>query len=126
MKHSPFLLLVFLCNLLIACGPSTIPNDKQTFVGRWYSHSGFSIDININGTATLVQNVSPTDQDYAKLCIKVGPPIIKDISVEFEGDSLLRVVKRMAYAKEYMIDRSPYQDNNQMKLVLNGVTLIRQ
>jgi hypothetical protein len=59
-----------------------------------------------------------------KLSIRVGPPIIDDIPLTFEGDNVLKVAKPYVYAKEYKIERPPFQDGGSTKSVLNGVTLV--
>jgi len=123
----PFIVfLATVCCLSISCGPKPLPNDKLVFVGQWEAHSGFTIDIKANGTAELTQYLDHTDPDYERLCIKVGPPIIKDIPLTFKGDDVLEVSKTMLYARTYKIEQPPYQDGDHIKMVLNGVTLIKQ
>jgi hypothetical protein len=45
--------------------------------------------------------------------------------VEFIGDSVLSISKPLNYAKEYIIDKTPYQDNDTTKLELNGVLFFK-
>jgi hypothetical protein len=103
-----------------------VPRDKEAFVGKWKSISGFTIKMKASGVADLSHNLSEAGPDYDRLCIKVGLPVIKDTFVKFKGDSTLEVLKPTLYAKDYRIECVPYQEDNHLKMVLNGVTLIRQ
>ena len=117
-------LLLISCEMFVRATP--IPRDKEVFIGKWKSSSGFMIEIKPNGMANLLHNLGNSDPEYDKLCIKVGPSVIKDILVKFTGDSTLKVVKPTVYAKDYRIERFPYLENNQLKMVLNDVTLVKQ
>ncbi len=46
--------------------------------------------------------------------------------VEFIGNSVLFISQPTVRAKEYRIDKNPYQVGNTCKMNLNGVLLIRQ
>jgi hypothetical protein len=106
--------------------PKPIPVDKEIFVGVWESGSGFELQIMANGTATITQNVEDRGTDYENLNIQVAPAYISTANVEFLGDSILFIVRRAYYARQYRIDKYPYQDSTRYKIVLNGVTLIKQ
>jgi D-Tyr-tRNAtyr deacylase len=73
-----------------------------------------------------MQYIDPANPDYDKLCIKVGPRNIEEMQVKLLGGDVLEVAKPTLYAKTYKIDRPPYQDGDSIKMVLNGVTLIKQ
>ncbi len=126
MRTSLSLFLLFVCTLLISCGPKPIPNDKLAFVGQWETSSGFTLEISANGTATLIQYVDQLNPDYERLCIKVGPKTIEGLSVTFTGSERIDVVKPGLYGRTYQIDKAPYQDGDSLKMVLNGVTLIKR
>ena len=126
MRSSFIVFLGALCCMFTSCGPKPLPSDKIAFVGQWKASSGFTLTINANGTATLFQSIDHANPDYERLCITVGPKTIEDIPVSFVGDDILEVSKPFLYAKTYKIDRPPYRDGDSVKMVLNGVTLIKQ
>lgn len=105
---------------------SPIPGDKAAFIGTWESKSGFIIEIKASGLADIVHNLSQGEPDYEKLSIKVAPRVVKDMSVNFKTDSILEIINSLQYAKEYNVERQPYEEDRQWKMVLNGVTLIRR
>jgi len=102
-KRFPFALkdlfiVAFLSFLWISCEKATpIPAGKEAFVGTWKSNSGFTIQIKANGTADLSHNLNQRNPDYDKLCVKVGPPVITNILVQFKGDNTLEVFKPTLY-----------------------------
>jgi len=126
MRTSFIVFFAIVCCLSISCGPKPLPHDKLIFVGQWKAHSGFTIEIKLDGTADLTQYLDHTDPDYERLCIKVGPPIIRGIPLSFKGDDILEVSKTMLYGKTYKIEQPPHQDGDHIKMILNGVTLIKQ
>jgi hypothetical protein len=123
-KYS-FLLLSILISFVSCQNAKPIPKEKELFIGRWISHSGFQIEIKSVGTASVSQISDTLEPDYNKLNIKVAPPFITDMLVEFIGDSVLSIAKPLNYAKEYIIDKNPYQDNDTSKLILNGVIFFK-
>lgn len=114
-------LLAYILNL-----PKPIPSDKNIFVGLWKSGSGFELEIMSDGTATITQNINDRNSDYECLNIKVAPSRISSANVEFRGDSLISVARPGYYAREYGIDKYPYLDSDQYKMILNGVTLVKE
>lgn len=120
----PLVLIVLTTYILNT--PKPIPADKEMFVGVWKSGLGFELHIMANGTATITQNVEDKGSDYENLNIQVAPAYISTANVEFLGDSILFIVRRAYYARQYRIDKFPYRDSTQYKIVLNGVTLIKQ
>lgn len=114
-------LLAYILNL-----PKPIPSDKNIFVGLWKSGSGFELEIMSDGTATITQNINDRGSDYESLNIKVAPSRISNANVEFRGDSLISVARPGYYAREYRIDKYPCLDNDQYKMILNGVTLVKE
>jgi hypothetical protein len=132
-RYAAFMYAVSLLSVLIfftSCETfkrtQPIPKEKESFIGVWLSRSGFKLHINAAGTATITQVVNSKDPDFDILNIKVAPPVIEDIRVEFKSDSILMVIKPLLYAKEFRIDRYPYRDGDTAKIVLNGVTLFKE
>jgi hypothetical protein len=126
MSKFSLLLLSFLISFTSCQNAKPIPKDKESYLGLWISHSGFQIDIKSAGTASITQIADTLNPDFSRLNIKVAPAFIKEMIVEFRGDSILLVRKPLNFAKEYLINRSPYQEGDTSKLVLNGVMFIKQ
>jgi hypothetical protein len=126
MRHLASLLCAPFCWLLVSCGPEPLPDDKLIYVGQWRAQSGFMIDIKADGTADISQLVSPSDPEYGRLCIKVGPPVIRGMNLDFPGEKVLEVSVSTKYGKTYTIDRPPSREGNEMTMVLNGITLTKQ
>jgi len=135
MKQRPlrkYLVLVFLLMLYsftscISCkGPKPIPENKKAFIGVWISHTGFKMDIRSLGTADVTENNNSSNPDDNKLNIGVTPEYSKDMLVEFSGDSLLIIRQPTVRAREYHINKNPYQDGDTCRMILNGVLLIKQ
>jgi hypothetical protein len=126
MRHSLPLLLVSLCWVFISCGPTPLPDDKLAYVGQWKGQSGFLLDIKADGTADIEQRVSPSDPEYGRLCVKVGPPVIRGMRVAFLSETVVEVSVAMKYARTYTIDRPPFREGTETKVVLNGITLTKQ
>ena len=120
------LLLAILISFTSCKNAKPLPKDKESFISGWKSYSGFYMVILPSGTATISQIANANDPEYDKLNIKVAPLFIKDMIVEFKGDSVLSFAKPMTYAKEYTINKNPYTDGDTTKLVLNGVIFIKQ
>jgi len=126
MTKYALLLLTILISFTSCYNAKPVPKDKESFIGLWISHSGFQLEIKSSGTATITQIADTLQPDYTKLNITVAPPFIKDMLVEFIGDSILSVSKPLNYTKEYNIDKNPYQDGDTSRLVLNGIVFIKQ
>ena len=130
MSNLPVVIFLTMSLLLTSCEvferATPVPGERVAFVGIWKSASGFTIEILASGSANLSHKLSQSHPDFDKLCIKVGPPVITGILVKFKGNDILEVIRPLVYAKEYSIDRVPYQEDDGLKMVLNGVTLMKQ
>jgi hypothetical protein len=80
--------------------PTPVPQDRQAFVGKWKSNSGFVMTIRGEGTADLSHGVTETYPDFDRLCIKVSPREIKGLLVNFPGTDTLEVSVPLLFAKE--------------------------
>lgn len=121
---APVLLLIIVA--FIINQPKPIPNDKILFIGLWKSDFGFELQIMPDGDAIVNQNREDKSSGYENLNIKVAPSHITDLRVYFPGDSILAIRRPGYYAREYKIDKYPYQDSSRYKMVLNGVMLIKK
>ena len=127
-KYSVLVLLLMLYSLTSCTSfksPKPIPENKKAFIGVWVSHTGFKMEIKSSGTADLTENNNSSNPNDDKINIGVTPEYCKDMLVEFRGDSILIISQPTVRAKEYHIDKNPYQDGDTCKLNLNGVLLIR-
>ena len=100
-----------------------VPKDKEAFIGKWKSASGYEMEIFAKGTADIKQIEDKTNPDYEKLCIKVAPQIIYGMKVFFKNDSVLEIADPYNYAKGFKINQSPASNSTSQQMVLNGVTL---
>jgi len=135
MKQKPFtkysvLVLLLMLYSLTSCtsfkSPKPIPVNKKDFIGMWVSPTGFIMDIKPSGTADVTENTNSSNPDDVKLNIGITPKYSKDMLVEFRGDTILVISQPTVRAREYHIDKNPYQVGDTCKMILNGVLLIRQ
>ena len=129
MKNFSLLLLCGLGLISSSCGvgegAKPIPPEKESFIGVWRSTSGFELEILAVGKANLRQIRYKSDPDWDRLNIKVAPDRLEGLQVRFVGDSTLELIEPLNYGRDYRINRSPYSENGQSKMMLNGVILIR-
>ncbi|MFZ0033933.1 MAG: hypothetical protein WAK60_02950 [Sedimentisphaerales bacterium] len=127
-----FIILMFvlpsIAGWAIGCfvGPTPIPQEKQAFVGVWRSESGFQLEIKAEGTANIKQIENRENQDCKALNIGVAPENIEGMWVKFTGRDNLEVVIPSLYGKVYHIDRAPFVEDGRTKMVLNGVTFVKE
>jgi hypothetical protein len=106
-------------------GSTPIPQERQAFVGVWKSESGFQLEIKAEGTANIKQIANRNEPDREALNIGVAPENIEGMRVKFTGDGSLEVVKPGNYGKVYHIDRVPFIEDGRTRMVLNGVTFVK-
>jgi len=124
--NSLLTLSIVTCILCVSCdNPQPIPEAKRAFIGTWQSQSGFKIDIKSSGTADVTEGDIAENPDNSKLNIGIAPDYAMGMFVGFKADSILIIRKPKVRAREYRIDRNPYTDGDTMKMVLNGVVLIK-
>lgn len=117
---------IVICVLWVSCGnPQPIPEAKRAFIGTWQSQPGFKIDIKSSGTADVTEGDIAKNPDNSKLNIGIAPDYAMGMLVGFINDSVLIISKPTVRAREYKIYRNPYLDGDTMKMVLNGVVLIK-
>jgi len=128
MRVDPQLVVLVLGLACASCGGGErpIPADKRAFIGTWHSSSGFTLAIDSAGFASVIQTLRPDLPDSANLSIKVAPPVIAHIQVQFPSDSTLELITPHLYARDYRITRAPYLADGRWHLVLDGVTLDRE
>jgi hypothetical protein len=117
-------IVYFFC--LSCSNPQPIPKGKEAFIGVWQARSGFKVNINSTGMADVTEGNISVNPDNAKLNIGITPEYAKGMLVGFIADTVLIISKPTVRAREYRIDRNPYPDGDTMKMVLNGVVLIKQ
>ena len=116
---------IFLPFSLSCSNPQPIPKGKERFIGVWQAVSGFKVSIKSTGMADVTEGNISMNPDNAKLNIGITPEYAKGMLVGF-ADSILIISKPHLRAREYRINRNPYLDGDTMKMVLNGVVLIKQ
>jgi len=105
--------------------PVPIPQERQTFVGVWRSESGFQLEIKAQGVANIRQIADHNKPDCEALNIGVAPQDIEGMRVKFIGDGGLEVVSPGNYGTVYHIDRTPFVEDGRSRMVLNGVTFVK-
>ena len=110
--------------LLSSCAPKIepIPKDKQSFIGKWKSDGGISIEIFSSGTANIIR--LPPMKYSEQLNINASDPT--NFRVYFPKDSILGLSQPFNIAREYKIDQYPTEHDNRMTMMLNGVMLVRE
>ncbi len=116
---------IFYSVCLSCSNPKPIPKEKEPFIGVWQARSGFKVIIKASGTADVTEGNISMNPDNIKLNIGVTPEYAIGMLVGFGADSVLIISKPTVRAREYRIDRNPYLDGDTMKMVLNGVVLIK-
>jgi hypothetical protein len=107
-------------------GPTPLPQERQAFAGVWRSESGFQLEIKAEGTANIKQIANRESPDCEALNIGVAPENIEGMQVKFTGGDNLEVVIPSNYGKVYHINRAPFVEDEQTKMVLNGVTFVKE
>ncbi len=107
-------------------GPTPLPQERQAFAGVWRSESGFQLDIKAEGTANIKQIANHESSDCKALNIGVAPQEVKGMRVKFTGGDNLEVVIPSLYGKVYHINRAPFVEDGRTKMVLNGVTFVKE
>jgi hypothetical protein len=117
---------MLICTFFSSCGEmkgvQPIPVDKQSFIGKWKSDVGITIEIFSKGTANILrlENKNGTE----KLDINASDPT--NFRVYFPKDDILMLIQPFNIAREYKIDQYPAVHNNQTTMILNGVILVRE
>ena len=117
---------IFYSFCLSCSNPKPIPKGKEAFIGIWQARSGFKVNIKSTGMADVTEGNISINPDNVKLNIGITPEYAKGMLVEFRADSVLIIRKPTVRARVYRIDRNPYLDGETMKMILNGVVLIKQ
>jgi hypothetical protein len=128
-KYFILLLPIVICAFTscISCKkPKPIPENKKSFIGLWIAENGFEMEIKPSGTADIIENRYTGNPYNDTLIIGVTPEYAKDMLVDFSGDSLLIISQPTVRAREYRINKNPFQDGDTCKMILNGVLLIKK
>lgn len=94
-------------------------------MGVWRSESGFQLEIKAEGTANIRQIADHNKPDCKALNIGVAPQSIDGMRVKFLGGDSLEVVIPSLYGKVYHIDRTVFVEDGRTRMVLNGVTFVK-
>jgi len=117
-------LVIIVSTVCIGCGGiEPIPEAKRSFVGRWKSDVGITIEIFQNGTADL-QRGPGRKPEADTLDIRALDP--KGFRVYFNGDSVIELIQPFNIARDYKINKFPSTEGDQMTMTLNGVVLVKE
>jgi hypothetical protein len=118
-----FVNCVLICTLFSSCrGVEPIPKDKQSFIGKWNSEVGISIEIFSKGTANIIRIEAKSGAE--KLDINASDPT--NFKVYFPDDNGLELIQPFKIARIYKIDQYPTALDNHVVMILNGVRLIKE
>jgi len=114
---------VLICTLFSSCRRvEPIPKDKQSFVGKWNSEVGISIEIFSKGTANIIRLAAKNGAE--KLDIGASDPT--NFKVYFLDDNKLELEQPFNIARVYKIDQYPTVIDNHVVMILNGVRLVKE
>lgn len=104
-------LTVLLAGLLVAaCGGIAVPADKANYVGQW---KGLGMDLTITPDGGV---------DYKRVggsgSVSVTAPL-----QSFDGDNF--IVGVWMFTTRFKVDKPPYQQDGQWKMIVEGVELTR-
>ncbi len=104
---------------VILRGPAPIPvgREKEAYVGTWDNGSGFALEISAEGRAKVSQK---KDAKVAPCNTPVVPGSSAEFLVEFRDDRIELSSGALGQTKIYHIDRWPFHQGKQIKMVLNG------
>jgi hypothetical protein len=128
-KYFMLLLPVVICAFTscISCKkPKPIPENKKAFIGSWVAPGGFKMEIKSSGTADVFEDHLSSDPINDTLKIGITLEYSKNMLVEFGGDSLIIISQPLVRAREYHINKNPFQDGDTCKMILNGVLFIKK
>jgi hypothetical protein len=99
-------------------GPVSVPKDKEAYVGVWESNAGFTLEITAEGRARVSQ---AKDAKIDPWNTPVKPGETNEFLVTFRADEKLELSSGpLTEPKVYHIDRHPFPQAKQIKMVLNG------
>ena len=99
-------------------GPTPVPKEKEMYVGTWDSLTGFKLQITPEGRAEVSQD---KDAKVAPCNTPVNGAAQASFLATFRGDDRLELASGpLQSTKIYHIDRHPFHDHEQVKMILNG------
>lgn len=119
--YSMILILSVIC---AGCrGVVPVPEDKRSFVGKWRSDAGITIEIFQDGTADIQRGAGRTGEADS-LDINASDP--KGFRVYFMGDSAVELIQPFNIGRTFKIDKSPSTEGERTTMTLNGVLLVKE
>jgi hypothetical protein len=99
-------------------GATAIPKDKEAYVGVWENSAGFTLEITSEGRAKVMED---KEAKVAECNTPVKPGESGEFLANFRSDDKLELSSGVVGgSKVYHIDRRPFPQNKQIKMVLNG------
>jgi hypothetical protein len=121
-----YLWLLLVCMFSSSCGElkgvQPIPADKQSFIGKWNSEVGLSVEILSKGTANILRTKTMSGSDT----LAINASDLMNFRVYFPNDSIMLLIQPFNIAREYKIDKYPTTMDSQITMTLNGVRLVRE
>ncbi len=104
---------------IILRGPAPTPvgREKEAYVGTWDNGSGFTLEIGSDGRARVTQE---KEAKVAPCNTPVPAGSSGEFRLEFRDDRIELISGVLGQTKTYHIDRWPFHQGKQVKMVLNG------
>jgi len=116
--------VLILATISIGCqGVVPIPENKHSFVGKWRSDAGITIEIFQNGTADLQRGPGTTKEADS---LDINASDTKGFRVYFNGDSAMELMQPFNISRTYRIDKSPSTEGERTTMTLNSVVLVKE
>ena len=109
MKRLLTTLLIVTTIIITGCVDKTpLSDDNKIYAGKWISNDGTWIHIYNNGSGSFEQSNSN---------VKGGATVITDSTIE---------IRFMGIGATFSIDKSPYEENGELKMQLDGNSYVKQ
>ncbi len=104
---------------IILRGPAPIPlgREQSAYLGTWDNGAGFKMEISSEGKAKITQE---KDAKVASCNTPLTAGAAGEFPVEFRDDRIELTLSVLGEKKTYHIDRWPFRQGKQTKMVLNG------
>lgn len=112
MKNKLKLFLTTACILLLAACGQNVPENKTNYIGNWTSQSPLmELQITAEGQVRYTRQEENTTKSL-------------DLPLqEFEGDNFKAGIGPAS--TQFIVNKPPFQENEQWKMVVDGVTLTK-
>lgn len=113
-----FCALAGVATLVRGPGSTPVPKERDSFIGVWDNGAGFTLEITADGHARINQTKESKVAPWNSPLAQGGTGVFQ---ANFRGDERLELTTGLfGSAKTYNIDREPYPQGGQSRMILNG------